>query len=177
MDKSYRIRLAKDTDKDKIYSLIRESIAREKRLTNPSQVPEGFMEEFVDKAIKKEKMLVVENQMEEVELIGEIHDYSLQGKHNKESPGLREFIFYSRTDRDVHASETSLVNWLYSEIQNKHRDVFRVELNAPVSNPDSVNHFKKMGLMIEGKHEGRLSKSAGPFNLVIPLSWTNPSFN
>ncbi len=176
MDKSYKIRLAKDTDKEKIHSLIRESIAREKMLSNPLQVPAGFMEEFVDKVIRKEKMLVVENSMEEMELIGEIHDYSVSGKKDNDIK-LREFIFYSRMDRDKRESETKLVNWLYGEIQKKHSDVFRVELNAPFSNPDSVDHFRKMGLRVEGQYERRLSRSSGSVNLVIPLSWSNPSFN
>ncbi len=178
MDRHYNIRSAKVTDKENIYTLVRESIAREKQLSNPSLVPSGFLEEFVDKAIHKGNMLVVENSMKELELIGEIHAYNTTDKHDAESSQLKEFAFFSRMDSMAADRETELVSWLFGEIRTRHHDVFRVEITAPVRNFASVDHYKKMGLTVEGNYERRLQNNpGGRFHLLIPLSWNNPSFN
>ncbi len=177
MDKQYKIRTAKDTDKVQIHQLFRESIAREKRLINPSLVHSDFMSEFVDKLIKKGTMLVVENDHNELELIGEIHDYCTTGCHDENELDLKEFSFFSRIDSTTAERETGLINWLFGEIQHKHSNVFRVELNAPVSSSATVDHYKKMGLRVEGNYQGRLGANTGHFIPLVPLSWTNPSFN
>lgn len=177
MELQYTIRQARDADKLKIHSMIRESIAREKKLPGPSTVPECFLEEFVDKVIRKGNMLVVENDMKELELIGEIHSYHTSGEQTGEDNSLKEFIFVSRTDSESPAREKELVSWLFGEIQEKHRDVFRVELLSAVNHPGTVDHYKKMGLTIEGNYNGRMKHKAEKLNLLIPLSWTNPSFN
>ncbi len=175
--KKYKIREAKDKDKLQIYHLLRESIAREKRLVNASLVHNDFMEEFVDKLIEKGNMLVVENIHEELELIGEIHDYCFGESEECEDIGLQEYSFVSRIDTTTANRETEIVNWLFGEIQDKHHNVFRVELNAPVTSSESVDHYKKMGLIVEGNYQGRLGSASGNFRPLVPLSWTNPSFN
>ncbi len=176
MSHHYKIRTATCTDKQQIHTLMRESIAREKRLNNPSQVPFGFMEEFVDKVIRKGNMIVVENDHHELELIGEVHNYQIDNQWETTDP-VKEFIFFSRMDISQQERETELVNWLFGEIENKHQDVFRVKVNTPVRNSSSVDHYKKMGLTIEGNYNGRLKNNPGQFQPLIPLSWTNPSFN
>ncbi len=169
--------MAKDTDKGQIHHLLRESIAREKRLMNPSLVHNDFMEEFVDKLIKTGNMLVVENIHEELELIGEIHNYCTGRCEGNEDLNLQEFSFFSRIDITTADREKELVNWLFGEIRSKHHNVFRVELNAPVSSSASVDHYKKMGLTVEGNYQGRLGSTSGQFRPLVPLSWTNPTFN
>ncbi len=176
MQKQYTIRTAKDSDKDQIHRMFRESIAREKRLVNPAIVHNEFIEEFVDKLIEKGQMLVVENNRNELELIGEVHDY-LSAEGQEEDLALKEISFFSRIDSTTVERETSLVNWLFGEIQSKHSNVFRVELNAPVSSTDSVDHYKRMGLRVEGNYQGRLGANPGQFKPLVPLSWANPSFN
>ncbi len=176
MANNYKIRTAKDTDKDQIHRLFRESIAREKRLINPALVHNEFMEEFVDKLIEKGHMIVVENNHNELELIGEVHDYCTD-EGEEEELVLQEISFFSRIDSTTAERETTLVNWLFGEIKSKHSNVFRVELNAPVSSSASVDHYKKMGLRVEGNYQGRLGTNPGQFTPLIPLSWANPSFN
>ncbi len=175
MENNYKIRLANTADRLKIHELIRESIAREKSLLNPSMVNSGFMEEFVDKAIRKGHMLIVENLSDEVELIGEVHYYCSSSNIDEDS--VKEFRFFSRTDGGEENREQNLVSWLFGEIQNKHHDVFRVELSTPVCNQSAVDFFRKMGLNVEGNYTGRLKPSHNPYKMMVPLSWTNPSFN
>ncbi len=175
MNSNYKIRTANDADKHKIYSLVRENLASEKNLMNPALVTLGFMEEFVDKQIRKGNMLVVENDLAELELIGEIHDYHAFSVHDDEHAPMKEFMFISRLDNTAIEREKQLVNWLYGEIKNKHRDVFRVELNTPVSCTETVDHFIKMGLRIEGNYHSRLKNKNVEVHLTLPLSWINPS--
>lgn len=177
MSNPYSIRLAKDSDKDQIQALVRESLARKKQLSHTSAVPAVFLEEFVDKVIRKGKMLVVENRCKELELIGEVHDYHPYERPGEEEPPLKEFHFLSRLDASTAERETALVNWLFGEIQDKHRNVFRVQLHSPVQSAASIDHYQKMGLRVEGNYKGRLNEKTGSFHLLLPLSWDNPSFN
>lgn len=176
MNTQYKIRAANDADKMQIHRLIRQNIAGEKKLQDPDMVPMGFMEEFVDKVIRKGNMLVVENSDHEMELIGEIHDYHLRNT-DKIEDNLREFRFFSRSDSQAGKHETDIVNWLYGEISNKYKDVFRVELTTPVASQASVDVFKKMGLTIKGNFNGRLKTKSVETRLMIPLVWTNPPVN
>ncbi len=175
MNSHYKIRTANDADKHRIYTLVRESLASQKKLMNPALVTPGFLDEFVDKQIKKGNMLVVENAMSELELIGEVHDYHACNQHDDEHVPMKEFMFISRIDNTACEREKQLVNWLYGEIQSKHRDVFRVELNTPVSCTETVDHFLKMGLRVEGNYLGRLKHKTEEVHLTLPLSWINPS--
>ena len=175
MECQYKIRKARNTDKQQIHDLVRASIASEKKLANPSLVPNGFMEEFVDKMIHKGLMLVVENDMQEVEMIGEVHDYQTAATPEHNPSPLKEFIFLSRLHKPDCNEETQLVNWLLGEIRNKYHDVFRVKLNTPVSSNASVDYYKKMGLRVEGNFYGRLKNNAEQHRLLVPFSWFNPS--
>ncbi len=177
MDNPYTIRIAQCSDKDRIYALIRENIAVKKLLSRSSLVPAVFLEEFVDKVIRKGQMLVVENEQKELELIGEIHDYQTLNASGDEDVSFREFSFFSRMDSPLAERETTLVSWLFGEISSKHRDVFRVELHAPVKSAASVDRYHQMGLRVEGNYKGRLNEKNGDFHLLLPLSWSNPSFN
>lgn len=169
----YKIRSANNADKDKIHSLVRESIASVKMISNPSLVSLDFMEEFVDKMICRGMLVVVENDLEEMEMIGEVHDYKYPDDNNEHS--LKEFMFFSRLESTAIERETQIINWLYSEIQNKYKDAFRVKINTPVSSSLSVEYYKKMGLTVEANCNGRLKKQHGNQQLLLPLSWMYPS--
>lgn len=175
MKEKYKIRQATANDITQIRQLIRESVADQKSLVNPSAVTNSFMEEFVDKVIEKGNMVVVENDNEVMELIGEIHLYHPPVGNN--SRAIKELAFLSRKAFIARDRETELVSWLYGEIQDKHQDVFRVELEAPVCSYESVNHFRQMGLRVEGHYTGRLSPKSSPSTMMVPLSWINAARN
>jgi hypothetical protein len=175
METQYKIRPANDDDKNKIYALIRENIATDKKIMSPDLIPEGFMEEFVDKLIRKGSMLVVENSFLEMELIGEVHDYQTIEQPDHEESEMKELSFYSRLDKMPGERETTLVNWLFGEIRTNYRDVFRVELNTPITNSASIEFYKSLGLRIEGNYNGRLKNKPEHLHLSLPLSWINHS--
>ncbi len=170
----YKIRPARMDDRNQIRELIRESVAKEKKCLDPALIQADFIVEYVDKIIAKGNMLVVENSRLELEMIGEVHDYFIFANPNE---GFKEFSFVSRNGFNAGDSETELVSWLFSEIQNKHKDVFRVELSAPIRRSSSVEHYKAMGLTVQGNYSGRLKNELSDACPIIPLSWINPSFN
>lgn len=175
MENQYKIRTAKDSDKTQIHQVLRETIARAKRLIDPNLLPSGFLEEFVDKKIKNGCMLVVENGLHEMEMIGEIHDYQTSDQQSTDDRALKELSFVSRMDRNQENRETEIVNWLFGEIRNNYREVFRVELNTPVSSSATVDHYENMGLAVKGNFRGRLKSKTSAFHPLVPLSWINPS--
>jgi hypothetical protein len=174
MSNTYKIRLARVDDRNQIREMIRQSVAKEKKCLDPSLIHPNFIEEFVDKVIATGNMLVVENNRLELEMIGEIHDY-LTSK-NPDS-GIKEFSFISRCISDDCSSEADLVTWLFFEIQNKHKDVYRVELTMPVRRSSTFDQYKAMGLTVEGNYTGRLKAGFSDNCPIVPLSWINPSFN
>lgn len=175
MKDKYKIRKATIKDTPQIRQMIRESVAYDKKLINPSSITTGFIEEFVDKVIEKGNMVVVENDHEEMELIGEIHLYNnIAGGQNE---ALKELAFISRNVFNENSRETELVNWLVREIQSRHQDVFRVKLSAPVCNLQQVDYFMQLGLRIEGKYSCRLSNKSGSSTMVVPVSWINAAQN
>jgi hypothetical protein len=175
MQPKYKIRTATQKDTPQIRQLIRESVADEKKLLNPSLVSSNFIDEFVDKVIAKGNMVVVENDNSELELIGEIHLYNALSGRTDEV--LKEMAFISRKVFSPGNRETELVSWLFGELQQKHQDVFRVELSTPVCHPGAVAHFINMGLRVEGQFSGRLSAREGAHTTMVPLSWINASNN
>ena len=175
METSYKIRQANDADRHQIYALIRENIATDKKIMSPDLIPEGFMVEFVDKLIRKGNMLVVENSFSEMELIGEVHDYQTYEHLEQGKTEMKELSFYSRLDKMPGERETTLVNWLFGEIRNNYRDVFRVEINTPITNSATVEFYKTLGLRIEGNYNGRLKNKPEHLNVNLPLSWINYS--
>ncbi len=175
MKSLYKIRTANPNDKIKIQDFVRHSIAKDKSLLSPDVVKPGFVEDFVDKIIRKGDMLVVENSQSELELIGEVHYYFTSANAGQE--GLKEFTFIPGLGNTQKGNETELVNWLFAEIKKKHKDVFRVELSAFLYHSSSVDHFREMGIVVEGDYQRRLQNKAKRPAAVVPLSWINPSFN
>lgn len=171
---SYRIRLAKPDDRNQIHHMIRESVANEKKCLDPALVQADFINEYVDKVIAKGNMLVVENSQMELEMFGEIHDYNLL---ENAAFVLKEFSFVSGKASSPLSGDTDIVTWLFSEIQNNHKDVFRVEMKSPVSSSSRVDYFRSLGMVVEGSYNGRLKNITGDHFPIIPLSWINPSFN
>lgn len=175
MKTKYKIRYAKSDDRQKIQQLFIASVANQKNLFNPEMVNPIFVEDFVNKVIDQGNMIVVENLNNELELIGEIHYYNTSvtnGDHY-----MKEIIFLSRMEGNNDQRETELVEWLYGEIENKHRDVFSVMLNTPVKSMETVKHFVEKGIQIIGNFTGRLSGANHKSITMLPLSWINPSFN
>lgn len=174
MNPTYKLRLASKADRNQITALVREAIAHEKKCQDPTQVQADFINEYVEKIIAMGNMLVVENETMELEMIGEIHDYMYHG-FSDYCP--KELSFRTKMKTLHDSDEKERVAWLYGEIQNNYANVFRVEMTTPVSQSSTVEHFRSMGLTVEGKFLARLQGSSPESRPVVPLSWINPSFN
>jgi hypothetical protein len=174
MNSHYTIRPARTDDKEQIREVIRQTIALEKQCLDPRHVKNEFMEEFVDKVIAKGNMIIVENSQFEMEMIGEVHDYFIQGYTGQ---GFRELSFISRLASANEHREIDLINWLFKEIQERYQDVFRVELTSPVVKPSSVEYYKSLGMKVDNRIKGRFYSTSNVSSPMVPLSWMNPSFN
>jgi hypothetical protein len=175
MKHKFRIRLAQQDDKQKVAELFILSIANKKNLFNTSLVQSSYVNEFVNKTIDRGDMILVENHNNELELIGEIHYYNTDV--NSDDRSFRELSFFSRIERKKDEFDTDLIEWLFSEIENKHKDVFSVEITAHVSCSTSMEQYLKKGISAEGNYQGRLKNQNSNYKTLIPLSWINPSFN
>lgn len=174
MNETYKIRPARAEDMEQVRDMVRQYVALEKHCQNPEQVTSSYMEEFVDKALVKGHMLVIENQLMEMKMIGQVHHYQTNGNPNQ---GFSELHFIPRMSAEKQEAGTNLVEWLFKEVQEKHRDVFRVALTIPLNNDDTVEHFKTMGIHMNASQKGRFRANGGVSVSVIPFSWMNPAFN
>ena len=174
MNETYRIRPASAEDREQVRDMVRQFVAIEKHCQSPEQITTSYMEEFVDKALMNGHMLVVENQLMEMQMIGHVHDYQT---NSSRSHGFRELHFIPRMSVGEQKAGTTLIEWLFKEVQEKYHDVFRVELTMPLNNTDTPDHFKAMGIHMTGNQKGRFRANGGVVLSVIPLSWMNPTFN
>jgi hypothetical protein len=173
--KKFKFRTATKDDRQKVQQLFAHSVANEKNLFNPELVKASFIDDFVNKIIDQGNMIIVENGSDGLELIGEVHYYNTSATESEKY--VKELVFFSRLESENDHEETELFEWLYGEIEQKHSDVFSVDLSMPVSKSDSVALFMKKGINIECNYRGRLSKVAGKRKVMLPLKWINPSFN
>ena len=175
MRSKYRIRQAKPEDKTKIKQLFIQSVLNDKKLLNPENIAPSFINEFVDKVIEQGNMIVVENNNQELELIGEVHYYNTQV--TKTEKYLKEINFLSRLEVDNNERETELIEWLYGEIEQNHKDVFIVAISTPVQSITTISHYLQKGIKIGEKYHSRIKNQHQGQRTVLPLSWLNPSFN
>ena len=176
MKYKFRIRKARKEDKPQVKEVLAHSIANRKNLFSPTSVASVYIDEFVNKAIERGDMILVENHENELELIGEVH-YYYNGQTSEKDGYSREITFFSKIDRTNTSEGNELIEWLYGEIEQNHTDVFSVELMAPVLNIDSVNSYKDKGISVETNYNGRLKCGKQGVHTFLPLSWVNPSFN
>lgn len=176
MNNKFRIRQARKEDKPQVTELYIRSIANKKNIFSPALVVPAYVKDYVNKTIDQGDMIVVENMNNELELIGEVHYY--YNRPTEENDGFsREITFFSKLERNWEETGIDLVDWLYGEIEKKHKDVFSVEITIPVANKESVDSYKKKGILVESNYKGRLSGTDNNYNTLLPLAWINPSFN
>ncbi len=176
MQNKFRIRQAKKDDKAKVIDLFIHSIANKKNLLNASLVESTFVNEFINNAIEQGNLLVVENLENELELIGEVH-YYYNTTLNSSDEYSRELTFFSRLERRKEDIDSDLIEWLFGEIEKKHKDVFSVEITTPVRDTACVEAYRERGISIEENYRGRLKNQNDSYKTVVPLAWVNPSFN
>jgi hypothetical protein len=174
MNKHYKIRTATRHDRDKVQQLFIRSVINDKNITSPDLVKASFVDDFVNKIIDQGNMIIVENNSMDVEMIGEVHYYKLSAYDTDDY--FKELVFFPGVENDD--DENDIIDWLYGEIEQKHSDVFSVDISAPVSSLANILMYRKKGINIEGNFESRLnSKSRNQKKVMLPMKWINPSFN
>ncbi len=65
---------------------------------------------------------------------------------------------------------------LLNIIQEERNDILRVELITRESNQKAIQFYQKLGFIIEGRFEKRISASTNTFEADIPMAWFNLNF-
>jgi hypothetical protein len=164
----YKFRIATKNDREKVQQLFVCSIANEKHISSPELVKASFIDDFVNKIIDQGNMVIIENDAADVEMIGEVHYYNPAAGRSD----LKELVFFSRSEVE---DENDIIEWLYSEIEQKHSDVFSVDISAPVSSLANILMYQKKGILVQGNYECRLNGKNK--KVMLPMKWINPSFN
>ena len=170
---SYTVRKASILDKNQIFSLYKivsktlGGLAR-----NSHEITTAYIDNFCSKSQASGIQLIIEDKGN---IVAEIHCYKLEPSvfhhvlseltiavdPNYQGKGLGKLIFQS----------------LLNIIEEERADILRLELIARESNQKAIQFYQKLGFVIEGRFEKRISASSNSFEADIPMAWFNPNFN
>lgn len=170
---NYIVRKATASDKEKISLLYKKvskilgGLAR-----NNDEITEDYINHFCTKSQTNGIQLVIEN---DNKIIAEIHCYKLE-------PLVFNHILSELTiavDPDFQGKGLGklIFQSLLQIIEKERNDILRVELIARESNQKAIQLYQKLGFIVEGRFEKRISASTNNFEADIPMVWFNPSFN
>lgn len=169
----YIVRKATASDKEKISLLYKKvskilgGLAR-----NIDEITEDYINHFCIKSQTNGIQLVIEV---ENKIVAEIHCYKLE-------PLVFNHILSELTiavDPDFQGKRLGklIFQSLLQIIEKERNDILRVELIARESNQKAIQLYKKLGFIVEGRFEKRISASTNSFEADIPMAWFNPNFN
>lgn len=175
MKTTYKLRFANKNDISDIEDIFREIVAEKKRLSQSDMVMPGFLKDLVARTVSVEEMLVVENGSDNIEMIGEIHNYQDHYHNdNGNSVDITEMAFFTNLISKNKTVPTDLIDWLHKEISSKHSEVFRVELTTQLNCQKTLDRLNRKGIKVNsGQGAGVRLKGV---NVMLPLAWDNPSF-
>ena len=133
MKTRYKIRLAKKEDFSQLHNVLANALLNEKNLSSTCDLFELSMHSFLREKISLGNMIVIEDETQNLRMVGEVHYYhtSLQ-----EEKAVKEINFFPASSEYCENSrENELYSWLYSEIKNRHRDVFSIKVKQPFTEP------------------------------------------
>ena len=166
------VRKASAADKEQVlllYKRVSQNIGGLAR--NNDEISETYIQKICSDSQANGIQLVVESNGH---IIAEIHCYKLEPvvfNHvlseltiavdpNYQGKGIGKLIFQS----------------LLNIIQEERNDILRVELITRESNQKAIQFYQKLGFIIEGRFEKRISASTNSFEADIPMAWFNLNF-
>lgn len=170
-----KVRKALKTDLEKIIILHKKAaetidgIAR-----TPAEINENYVSNFLDNALEKGLIFVIENPDNSQELIAEIHCYKHDPKCFQNTLGNLTIV--------VHPNFQSqglgriIFSHLLKEIEANHPDIVRVELMVRQSNKKAVKLYQNLGFEIEGICKNRISNFKGELENDMMMAWLNSNF-
>jgi ribosomal protein S18 acetylase RimI-like enzyme len=172
---NYITRFANLSDENKILNLYKRvaknvgGIAREE-----DEITQEYIFNNLQKSLANGICLLVENPNDSKEIIAEIHCYKLEPRvfHHV----LSELTIVVHPDFQNKELGKLLFTKLLNYSETNRNDILRIELIARESNINAIAFYQKIGFVIEGRFEKRISNVTGTFEADIPMAWFNTSF-
>lgn len=169
----YIVRKAIASDKEKIFWLYKKvsktlgGLAR-----NNDEITEVYIKNFCSKSQNNGIQLIIEDNNR---FVAEIHCYKLE-------PFVFNHVLSELTiavDPEFQGKGLGklIFQTLLKIIEKDRNDILRVELIARESNQKAIQFYQKLGFVIEGRFEKRISASTNSFEADIPMAWFNKNFN
>jgi len=125
-----------------------------------------YVENNLSKSLQNGICLVAE---ESNQVVAEIHSYKLVP--TVFSHVLSELTIVVHPDWQGKGIGKEIFTTFLREVQTNRPEIHRVELIARESNGKAINFYQKIGFLIEGKFEKRISNPDGTFEADIPMAW------
>ena len=170
-----KLRKAQKTDLKKIIILHKKAaetidgIAR-----TPEEINENYVSDFLDNALKKGLIFVIENPNNSQELIAEIHCYKYDPKCFQHTLGNLKIVVHPNFQNQ--GLGRIIFAHLLKEIETNHQDIVRVELMVRQSNEKAIKLYQNLGFEIEGICKNRISNSEGKLESDMTMAWLNSNF-
>lgn len=170
-----KIRKALKTDLEKIIILHKKAaetidgIAR-----TPAEINENYVSDFLDNALEKGLIFVIENPNNSQELIAEIHCYKYDPKCFQHTLGNLTIVVHPNFQNQGLGK--IIFSYLLKEIEANHQDIARVELMVRQSNKKAAKLYQNLEFEIEGVCKNRISNSEGELESDMMMAWLNSNF-
>lgn len=171
----YTVRLAEAADEGRILELYKqvakalEGIAREEDEITPAYVCNNLQKAFTNAIC-----LLIDHPDRNDALIAEVHCYKLEPRVFRHI--LSELTIVVHPYFQSKGLGKLLFTTLLHYIENNRSDILRVALKARESNRKAIEFYKKVGFVVEGRFEKRISNKDGSFEADIPMAWFNKNF-
>ncbi len=168
----FDVRFAQATDENKIFTLYQNvatsvgGIAREK-----DEITQNYVANNLKKSLENGACFVIENHNT---MIAEIHCYQLEPRVFRHI--LSELTIVIHPDFQKKGFGKIIFETLLNHIEENRTDILRVELIARESNKHAIEFYQKIGFIIEGRFEQRISNPNGTFEADIPMAWFNKKY-
>ena len=138
------------------------------------EITEDYISNFLRKSLDNGLCMIIENPQKDNEIIAEIHCYKLDPKVFNHV--LSELTIVVHPNFQNQGLGKMLFTKLLENIKENRTDILRVELIARESNITAIKFYQKIGFLIEGRFENRISNHGNGFEADIPMAWFNPYY-
>jgi len=171
----FLIRSSKIEDCEQIFNLYKMVSKTEGGLARTeAEITELYVKNFTERSIENGVQLVIVNQNNNEEIIGELHCYKLEP--SVFSHILSELTVCIAPKYQGKSLGRKLFEALFDKILVSRKDILRIELIARESNSKAIQLYEKLGFIKEGRMENRIHVHGKVFEADIPMAWFNPDF-
>ncbi len=167
-----KLRKANKKDVAELIKLYRATAECENGIARtPKEVTKFYVEHFLQNALKKGLIFVIE---QEKKLIAEIHGYPNEPLVFRHTLGNLTMVVHP--DFQGQGLGRKIFSHFLNKVEKKHTDIARVELFTRQSNKRGIALYKSLGFESEGFCKKRILNAEGKLELDTIMAWFNPNF-